>query len=912
MKVSITFITVLIVLVGLVSLSQAASIQGVVTDANSGLPVENASINAFGFDPTNPDSIIYRTTSGVDGSYSFNNVIPATYYLWCEHPNYFYGSQSNVVINDSTSSVTVDFNLAPRNGGITNEVGGIVYSVSRNLPAFIPLDGANVNLTGNGVVFSTVSDSGGLYNFTDLPTGLYIVSADAPGHDPANNIDSVWVDVNTFIIDLDIYLMLSDSSTGSMSLAGYVYEVDSSGVVGSPVHPATVSIYSINPIYGYYTTVTNPDGSYLIENIIPAIYDAVCEAPGYFPDQVAGIDLSTANATQDFHLIADNGGSGTAILTGFVWGDSTICFPSVPIYPATISILGHTSTGDSLIYRTINNPDGSYLISGIIPGTYTAWCTAPGYQSQFIQNFVISDSINWLDFYLTPTGPAEHGLITGSVFSDSSGAPVPWAFIEFISSNGFNYNSMTDINGNYSSPPLPVGDYYVACYVMSLDSNFFYMEYYDDAHSLADATVLTVTQNDTIQNIDFGIPTSTNIANVTVTGNVRDNNNLPMENALVTAWSYRNPGIIGDSLHFHTFTDAQGNYTINMTHNFPQFAFSFFVSAEKQGYEVEFWQEKSTPWEADQIWVFGDTTITGIDFTLEPFGGTNSISGFITSDAGYPLTNAFIIGADINNGQIVFTFSDSAGYYELSSLNESYYYLLFTATGHIPEFYDDVYVWENATPVYAAGTVSGIDASLAVLTTNPGTGIISGTVLNNSNQPLSGVLLAIKNSTGNVIGYDMTDNQGVYEVAGVSDGDHEVSASIVSYTSEIQNVTFNSSTHNTLLVNFDLNQTTTDIPDKPKEALPTTLELMSNFPNPFNPDTKISFRLPSSQNVKLVIYNVLGQLVNELVNNELPAGTHTFVWNGTDAAGKTVSTGIYFYSIETDNQKIVKKMIFSK
>jgi len=198
------------------------------------------------------------------------------------------------------------------------------------------------------------------------------------------------------------------------------------------------------------------------------------------------------------------------------------------------------------------------------------------------------------------------------------------------------------------------------------------------------------------------------------------------------------------------------------------------------------------------------------------------------------------------------------------------------------------------------------------LPTSSSTGIISGTVIDNNNTPLSGVLLAIKNAAGDVIGYDMTDNQGIYELNGIDNGTHEVSASKVSYTSEIQNVNYNPITHNTLIVNFDLNQTTTGLPDKPEELIPTKLELMANFPNPFNPDTKISFSLPAQNKIRLVIYNVLGQFVNELVNNELPAGTYTFNWNGTDILGKSVSSGIYFYSIETNDRRLVKKMIFSK
>jgi protocatechuate 3,4-dioxygenase beta subunit len=918
MKFSANLISVLIILFGMVSFIRAGSIHGVVTDINSGIPVDNASLTAFGFDPTNPDSIIYRTFSATNGSYSFNNVIPATYYLWCEHPNYFSASHGAIVILDSTSSATVNFNLTPRNGGINNLISGNVYSTPRLLPVFIPLPGATVHLRLSGVSYDVVSDSLGYYEFTNIPPTPpgampYMLSAEAPGHHPAYNIDTISVAANTWITDLDIYLVPFDSLSGS-TLFGFVYEIDSTGAIGPPIYPAKISLYPTSPVYSqYYMTYTNPDGSYQIDNIIPEFYDAVCEATGFVPEQIFSIDLTIGNATQDFFLIPDNTG-GSATLSGWIYGDSANSIPLITVHPAIITLLGYTPMGDSLLYRTINNPNGSYLISGIIPGTYTAWCTAPGYQSQHVHNFVIADSINQLDFNLTQINPVQNGFITGSVFSDSSGIPVPWAFIEFISMNGFiNFHTISDNSGNYISPPLPIGDYYVACYVISQDSNYFYMEYYDDTHSLADATILTVTQNDTIQGIDFDVPTSTSITNVSVSGIVTDDTNIPLENALVSVWVTRNPGTFGDSLVFHDFTDAQGQYTINLTNNIPMFAYSFIVSAKKPGYNIEFWQEKSTPWEADHLWVFNDTTFTGIDFTLEAFPNNNSISGTINSDSsGTPLGNAFIIAADLISGHISFTFSDNVGHYTLSFLNNSYYYLLFTANGHVPEFYDNVYVWENATPVLASGAITGIDASLAALTTGTSSGVISGTVLDDNTIPLSGVLLAIVNSTGDVIGYDMTDNQGNYEVTGVPDGNHQVSASKVSYSSQSQGVTFNLSLHNTLIVNFDLNLTTTGLPENPIDLLPTKLELLSNFPNPFNPETKISINLPLTNKVRLVIYNVLGQFVNELVNDELPAGTYTFIWNGTDISGKAVSTGVYFYAIETENRQLVKKMILSK
>jgi hypothetical protein len=87
---------------------------------------------------------------------------------------------------------------------------------------------------------------------------------------------------------------------------------------------------------------------------------------------------------------------------------------------------------------------------------------------------------------------------------------------------------------------------------------------------------------------------------------------------------------------------------------------------------------------------------------------------------------------------------------------------------------------------------------------------------------------------------------------------------------------------------------------------------LSNYPNPFNPETTISFYLQNNRNVKLSIYNTKGQKVKTLVNEILPAGDHSIIWHGRDSNGKRVSSGIYFYKLKAGNFQKVRKMILIK
>ncbi len=94
--------------------------------------------------------------------------------------------------------------------------------------------------------------------------------------------------------------------------------------------------------------------------------------------------------------------------------------------------------------------------------------------------------------------------------------------------------------------------------------------------------------------------------------------------------------------------------------------------------------------------------------------------------------------------------------------------------------------------------------------------------------------------------------------------------------------------------------------------LPEVYELSQNYPNPFNPTTEIRFALPEETKVSLAIYNIMGQVVNKLVNENLKAGRYKVVWEGKDSAGNRVSSGIYFYRLETASFSQTKKMIMVK
>jgi len=89
--------------------------------------------------------------------------------------------------------------------------------------------------------------------------------------------------------------------------------------------------------------------------------------------------------------------------------------------------------------------------------------------------------------------------------------------------------------------------------------------------------------------------------------------------------------------------------------------------------------------------------------------------------------------------------------------------------------------------------------------------------------------------------------------------------------------------------------------------IPLRFELNQNYPNPFNPITTISYHIPENAHVKITVYNMRGQVVANLVNNEMSAGYYSVTWNAMDQP-----SGIYFCKMETRGYVSVKKLMLVK
>ena len=96
------------------------------------------------------------------------------------------------------------------------------------------------------------------------------------------------------------------------------------------------------------------------------------------------------------------------------------------------------------------------------------------------------------------------------------------------------------------------------------------------------------------------------------------------------------------------------------------------------------------------------------------------------------------------------------------------------------------------------------------------------------------------------------------------------------------------------------------------DARPDIFSLGQNYPNPFNPTTRVDYSLARGSDVTIVVYNVLGQMVNTLVDEQMAAGEHSVIWNGDDSRGSEVASGIYFYRMVSDEFVETHKMVLMR
>ncbi|MCP4634041.1 MAG: T9SS type A sorting domain-containing protein [candidate division Zixibacteria bacterium] len=336
-------------------------------------------------------------------------------------------------------------------------------------------------------------------------------------------------------------------------------------------------------------------------------------------------------------------------------------------------------------------------------------------------------------------------------------------------------------------------------------------------------------------------------------------------------------------------TDSLGDYTMGRL-----IPGDYVLTAHSRGYMHAVYPET--------IAVEGDMNIPDIDFYLSPYG--SEFDGFISGtviDEGTsePIADAFlaVIGFDgEHRHRVRFTFSGDDGTYMFERLPSWEHKVFCAARGYIREFYDNKETWEDADII--TPDAENIDFALAVR--EPGPRFIGGQV-NENGESLAGALVFAEQD-GELKYAAITYPDGSYDFEGVDAAVYSIR--VISTTLE-EGILDEVSVLYTDVYDADVVFNPTLVDDD--VIVPLQTALRGNYPNPFNANTNISFDLAQAGKVNLSVYNLMGQELEILVNENLQAGSHSISWNASN-----YSSGIYFYKLLTGEQTSTKRMTLLK
>ena len=804
----------------------------------------------------------------------------------------------------------------------------------------------------------------------DYP-GCYLVRAMASGHqarfypDVTNPLEATCVEAGEAPVEgIDLELPLAGAIAGRITdertgepLAGVLVaawpafadtagegEIPPPGEV-PPGEPEQGGGGNPDGTWGDGTAITDSTGSYLIDGLASGEYLVYAEGEGHIaefypdtqnPEDATRITVATGETVSGIDLALGRGGC----IHGRVTDERT----GAPIAGAFVSVggmwipplppPGEWPPDGGVVYPepsggATTDVDGGYHLCGLAPGEYSVFAAAQGYLGEFFDGTFCPDQaqlvlvaadgdVLGIDFAL-----GEGGRIAGRIFDGA--APVPGALVRtwiaeangdstvippwpgrsgeggegdpWNCAGGWGAEAVADPAGNYVLSGLSSGRYLVLA--EAPESQDLLPTFYGGGQDPLTATPIEVTAPGTVTGIDIILERGGAIAGV-----VRDaETGGPLADVTVEIYLPIDGGP-GPRWYLAATTDAAGNYRITRV---PAGEHRVLAAAWDRGYELEFYREATTPEGATPVTVVPPAEISGIDFTLvrsQPAEG--GIGGRVAEEDGQPIAGAVVTAISLAGNQGIGV-ADSAGFYWISSLPADEYVVLAAASGHVGLFYQQALSWEDATPVRVDGQVFGIDFVLPV--SGNGRGVIRGRVTNAAGSGIAqaGVYAELESETA-PRGFALSASDGQFAIAGLSPGRYRVRA-----------------TRPGMGDAYALDQ-----PDGPaawitvdgqpvtgvvvvigtRAPAPAALQAEPSVPNPFHDTVAIRLltdraRIP----IAIDLYAVSGRHVRRLELVPEAPGRQAILWNGRDASGALLPSGIYVYRASLAGKTVSGRLV---
>ncbi len=866
-------------------------IEGTIIDLN-GHPIANAFVDAW--DP----ELIYngrgQAQTDTDGNYEITGLASGEYYLYVYAENYIaewydntqrYENASRLEVDENGSHAIADFQLGQGGkitGQVINENGSPVQNIV--VEAFIPvLDSLEyAEPVYMPYTKAAMTDSLGHYVISTLPEGEYLVKA---SKFTDFYYQEIWYENTAYMENAKPIAILENQTVTNINIT-FPPMPDSSriaGIVtdesGEPIPNAFVQLHYANEpwrssIGGY--AETDSSGYYEIPWVQPGNYIVEC-----FTYYGRGIFHQYWQDTENF-----DEATSLEVVEGTDYLNINFTMPFSRDYASISGI--------------VKNVDGLPLCNARIE----VW-----------DENTSGDSL-WLDGIWQEKG---------------------WTY----------ETAFTDSTGQYTIQNLITGSYQLRVVYFDWNSGLSGECWYENAKTKENATTITLSKNEEKDNINFSIDLIPNYG--TISGTVTNQgNNAPIINAVIQIHVSERPVTLDYDFWTYqsilsTVTDAEGKYEFNQL---PEGEYK--VVAYTNGGSI--WYPDAIVKElADSVNVIpGEEASIDISIPIRN-EGEGAISGTVTSgwsgwfengvdsmissrpywEDNAPLPNAVVMAKPAitilswpESEQFYCGVSDSLGEYTIPGLPDGEYLVSAFAADHLYQYFNQDYQPSEPELVTVKNSeiVYGINFNLypALLCwdemdINSRNGVdISGLVLDEAGNPIynATVYLYLNDQP---VGYVMTDENGNFQFGNLNQGNYTIQANKPgvgnAYLGGSQDLT------GAQIINLGNQSQNVQIELGNNTAVelgalkPEILELLGNYPNPFNPATEIRFALPEVEMITLTIYNELGQKIAQLCNKELSAGCHSFLWNGLNAFNQPVTSGLYFYQLKTENRALVGKMM---
>lgn len=497
--------------------------------------------------------------------------------------------------------------------------------------------------------------------------------------------------------------------------------------------------------------------------------------------------------------------------------------------------------------------------------------------------------------------------------------------------------TMPDANGDYSIDGLPVNDYLVVC-VAAEDTLYWVLQFYPNATlDLMNAQTVPVTANNDTPNINFAMEKGGKFS-----GTVFDEQGFPLDlnDAEITIFNESGNFVWADNeIEFQN-----GNYT----YEFPIPVGNYFVELKDlEGFYIsQFYFTQFELEDADTVEIELETETDGIDFNLSE-GGTFhfTVENLISDTLGIE-DNQLIFGVliDATSDEVIEVLAVSENGNTFGGLFVGDYKLLILPASSPDYPNTEVYTKQflgggtslNDPNTTTINLVAGYDSTFSSIFLDQEQGGISGSIFDDGGNPFTDeYTVAVYDDNGFIATAYLGEDDfgtvdGTYSVAGLPDGNFFARTDIEDWddkwyddvdepnpiddlqflTAQIPASASAIQINGSIVSNIDFNVFPTSIEENTISSLPVKFTLKQNFPNPFNPSTVIGYQLTVNGKGKLAIFDVLGRKVKEFTLDQTKGSV---VWNGTNELGKAVSSGVYFYTLESSTGlKQTKKMLLLK